>query len=439
MLKRLTAMFLVLALLVAVFAGCNQTPSQPSGSSSESSDSEAPPEDGEDVPEPSGEEVVLTYWKAPHGEDEADLWAPIIAKFEEENPGIKIDFLVTPWETWTEKYTAAFAGGTPPDVSYMTEGFPQFADNDMLHDLSSYAPADIDQMAGYNTAMYKGKLIGISFLTLASVLYYNTDMFEAAGLEPPKDWDELREAAKQLTTDDVWGFAPPLNTDYPHITGQFIAQTGCTMLNDDMTALGWNSPEGEAGIQLLYDMMWVDNTIPKWDAYTLDEYQNLFSNGKSAMTIEQSQVGNDIKAKNPDLNFEIQTVPVGPASDEKAARANYGGVGFLSIAEACQYKDEAYKFIEYCTIDGGATSYLTTRNFFSGFENINEEMYQGDPYMEIAQAAAADIYLHPVVPNFLGEISSELKLMFEKIFRNEQDIATAVNECDEVIQGLLAE
>src|SRR6185437_14815970 len=55
--------------------------------------------------------VTLTFWKGPHktGNIEAtSIAAPVLKKFEAENPDIKVDFLLTPWTNWTEKYTTAF-------------------------------------------------------------------------------------------------------------------------------------------------------------------------------------------------------------------------------------------------------------------------------------------------------------------------------------------
>ena len=57
-----------------------------------------------------------------------------------------------------------------------------------------------------------GHVYGISSCTVSPILYYNKDVFDAAGIEypnadPANCWtiDEFREVAKQLTTDDIYG------------------------------------------------------------------------------------------------------------------------------------------------------------------------------------------------------------------------------------------
>jgi multiple sugar transport system substrate-binding protein len=54
---------------------------------------------------------------------------------------------------------------------------------------------------------YKGKLYGLEPVTNSIALYYNKKLLSAAGVTPPKTWDELRAAAKKLTKDKVYGFA----------------------------------------------------------------------------------------------------------------------------------------------------------------------------------------------------------------------------------------
>jgi multiple sugar transport system substrate-binding protein len=54
---------------------------------------------------------------------------------------------------------------------------------------------------------YKGKLYGLEPVTNSIALYYNKSMLSAAGVTPPKTWDELRAAAKKLTKGKVYGFA----------------------------------------------------------------------------------------------------------------------------------------------------------------------------------------------------------------------------------------
>ena len=63
-----------------------------------------------------------------------------------------------------------------------------------------------------SSVTYEGGIYGIPRGANTIALYYNADMFKAAGLDPdnpPKTWDELYEAAKELTdpSKNVYGLA----------------------------------------------------------------------------------------------------------------------------------------------------------------------------------------------------------------------------------------
>jgi len=58
-----------------------------------------------------------------------------------------------------------------------------------------------------------GDLLGVPINGNVQVLYYRTDLYEAAGLTPPTTWDELLSNAKALSDDTVYGFVPRASRD----------------------------------------------------------------------------------------------------------------------------------------------------------------------------------------------------------------------------------
>ncbi|EET60027.1 ABC transporter, solute-binding protein [Marvinbryantia formatexigens DSM 14469] len=57
------------------------------------------------------------------------------------------------------------------------------------------------------TLKYEGKYYGIPFNCNSTALIYNKELFAEYHLTPPETWEELREAAKKLTTPERSGFA----------------------------------------------------------------------------------------------------------------------------------------------------------------------------------------------------------------------------------------
>ena len=91
--------------------------------------------------------IKLSVWKAPHTPDDQKFFDEKLAAYAAEHPGIEIEYRVTPWDTWQETYTSAFAGSSPPDISYMVNSFfPKYADAGALVPLSAIEGANIADM-----------------------------------------------------------------------------------------------------------------------------------------------------------------------------------------------------------------------------------------------------------------------------------------------------
>jgi multiple sugar transport system substrate-binding protein len=115
---------------------------------------------------PAAAEAQILYWKPPHSEREADLWKPLLEQFMEANPGITVDHQVIPWGSVDEQFTAAFAGGSPPDVFYLPdEWYPKYVNQEQIADISDRIGGwqDNYQSAAWAGATYKGKTWGAPF------------------------------------------------------------------------------------------------------------------------------------------------------------------------------------------------------------------------------------------------------------------------------------
>ena len=120
-----------------------------------------------------------------------------------------------------------------------------FAAKGMFEDLEPYAAADgydFDQMGASNVELSRvnGNLYAFPYIQSVWLLYYNKDLFDAAGLPYPTDdmtWDEFRETAKALTkgegADKQWGFTMP---DWVCTWAGMATQTGIPFVNEDNTA-----------------------------------------------------------------------------------------------------------------------------------------------------------------------------------------------------------
>ncbi|MFI1677473.1 ABC transporter substrate-binding protein [Streptomyces sp. NPDC020607] len=136
-----------------------------------------------------------------------DIWKEIIGDFEKANPDIKVKYVGVPAESVQSKYDTAIQGGGLPDVGGVgaamlagiaaqdaLEPLDERLDGSALDDELNTGMVDSVRAAGGGSRLY-------TVPTSASngVLYYRTDLFEAAGLDAPTTWSKFYEAADRLT------------------------------------------------------------------------------------------------------------------------------------------------------------------------------------------------------------------------------------------------
>ena len=141
--------------------------------------------------------------------------ADLVAKFERENPGIKVQAESIPWGGGNDYYTrlyAAIVAGNAPDC-----GMVKLANLSRLMEMRALEPLDT-MLAGWAGTgdipdtvwnLHKagdGKSYYLPLQYVVLYLYYRADLFQQAGVQPPKTFPEFLAAAKATTKGDVAGF-----------------------------------------------------------------------------------------------------------------------------------------------------------------------------------------------------------------------------------------
>ncbi|QOD92970.1 MULTISPECIES: sugar ABC transporter substrate-binding protein [Microcella] len=238
--------------------------------------------------EPSAEgdgDVVVTYSNfisAGGNEENLEL---IVEAFEAENPGITIDVTTLPYADYFTTLQTDLAAGTIADVVDTNyDFFPQLAASGAL------APLEVSNAGAYRESLIDaysvdGVSYGLPSSFSAVVLYYNADLFDQAGLDYPTadwTWADEQAAAEAITAlgDDIWGSHQPVSF-YEYY--KVLEQNGESFLNEDGTAVAFNTPGGiEAAEWLTSKSGTVMPTIEQGQG-SPDFDTNLFVEGKLGM------------------------------------------------------------------------------------------------------------------------------------------------------------
>ncbi|WP_394914168.1 ABC transporter substrate-binding protein [uncultured Robinsoniella sp.] len=173
----------------------------------------------------SGEAVTLDFWNVFTGSD-GDILREIVDNYNAVNTdNITINMDIMPNDTLQQKLPAAIATNTAPDfVLFGIENIAPYVSNDSLEDISDFwETTGVDKTNFLDNVVdlscVDGKLYGVPMQYNVQYLYWNKDMFEAAGLDPetpPATMDELAQFAEKLTDESKrqYGLALPTNVTY---------------------------------------------------------------------------------------------------------------------------------------------------------------------------------------------------------------------------------
>nr|MBP6473423.1 extracellular solute-binding protein [Chloroflexota bacterium] len=143
---------------------------------------------------------------------EYNAYKELVDTFNASHDDIQVELTHVPSSgEYRTRLLTEFAAGSPPDISLMNyRRFASFAANDMLEPLGPYLDqSEIIGLTDFYPAateafMWQGALMCLPQNISSLVVYYNADLFAAAGLPEPADkwtWEEFVQTAVTLTRD----------------------------------------------------------------------------------------------------------------------------------------------------------------------------------------------------------------------------------------------
>lgn len=241
-----------------------------------------------------------------------------IEEFEKQNPGARVEMETVSTDGRLQKVMAALSSRTMPAVfKILPEERFQFARKGFLVPLDDIVK-DIGRQDFVDGALVPvdGRIYDLPYtLGNFSVMWYRTDLLKAAGVQPPKNWDEMRGAAKALTKGDTYGYIFPAGKN--RMTSIFLStlmwSAGGTYFDKSLNVT-FNNPATVSALRYLKEMA---AHSPKGIAsYSYGDMINVYLTGKVAI---------DIYA--PRLLANATTNAAGLAAKTSAARMPAGPSG----------------------------------------------------------------------------------------------------------------
>jgi len=323
MLKKYQILALLLALSL-VFVSCSKTPKTAETANTTSAETEV---------EAPAEKTTIVFWNGV-GAPENVVLTELVKEYNETNQdNVYVEEVILDWSTLYSKILLDFETGTPPDIMTIQQsGLYQNVDLGILADITDLMPEygfekeDFVESA-WNGSFIDGKQYAVPFDLHPLALYYNTGLFEEAGLDPanpPATMEEFLSAAQKLTKDtngdgttDQYGMGLAYSGGLPFRLWMSLLwqHDGGNVLNEDNTAAAFNTEAGLESLEFLHDLVYTYKVIPEQEQSPDED----FMKGIVGMVISGPWSQFDFNSVD---GLEYATAPLPVFYDQEAAWAD---------------------------------------------------------------------------------------------------------------------
>jgi multiple sugar transport system substrate-binding protein len=312
-------------------------------------------------------QVTLKFWIMNNGAKPVEDMERILQPFERQT-GIDVDVQLVGWDVQFQRITNAALSGEAPDVTQAgTTQVAYFAALNGFENLSSRM-SQIGGRAAYPAGVWqtsqvvgKAGVWGVPWFSEARTIYYRTDIFRAAKIDPARafrTWDSFRGTLQRLSRIKYFGgrrihpLGQPGKTawDLVHHVMPFVWAAGGTELSADASRSAISSPRAVTGVKYFADLVnrgWVMKAGLEMNA---PQVENLWKAGQLATWIGGPWVvaaaGRRDDTNWADVarrNFGVAQMPVGPT--RKAY--TFAGGSNLMMFKTSEHKNEAWQLIRY--------------------------------------------------------------------------------------------
>jgi len=370
-----------------------------------------------------------------------------------EHPEIKIELWNQPWSDYFTKIQALWASGdsaTIPDVAFLWPT-PKYAAQGVLEDLDPFI-----EQAGYDlndywpglleSAMYDGSVYGFPRDIEVNVLYYNKDLFDAAGVGYPTadwTWDDFLAAAEKLTVKDANGNV----TQYALAAeggkySKWLNQNGGAILDDyrNPSKCMLAEPASVAAVQFFADLMNNGYAMRDADLSQAGGDAAVFQSGQAAMILQNTSRVSAFNAAG--MNYDVAVAPI-PAGGQRWNGA--GGAAWV-MSSGSDNKDAAWTFLQWLqSTDGGEKIYTERGEIFPALRTTAESpafMTDQPPANKqaiIDEAAASGVGGFGYFPEWDELDSSIISPAMQQIWAGEVQPADILPQVCEQVNQFLAD
>jgi multiple sugar transport system substrate-binding protein len=295
---------------------------------------------------------------------EAAAYRELVDAFEASQDAVRVELIVAASRSdLLTRISTSIAAGTPPELFLVNyRFFGQFASKGALAPMGPFAEEsstfDLDGLypVALDAFQWEGQQMCIPQNVSSLAVYYNADLFEAAGIDVPADewtWSEMVDVATRLTVDsdddgtvDRYGLGVE-----PGIVrlAPFVWSQGGELFDDDVQPTRYtldNAPAVRA-IQKFIDLRGGTGVIPTDEEMESESLESRFLNGRLAMFMSSRREVPQLRSIT-DFTWDVAPIP----SNGRPANVLHSDAFCLTASSANH--DDAWRFVEFALGEQGA-------------------------------------------------------------------------------------
>ena len=312
-----------------------------------------------------------------------------VAKFEEENPGIKLNLDVVSWNDVYTEVDTRLANNNAPDILNI-DVFANYANEGLLLPVSDYCPEDL--YADFFPSFIEQSVIddtvwAVPDLASARALFYNVDILNEVGVEVPTTWAELEDVSQAIIDfydGEVYPWGIDMTTDEGQAAFAYYTWGNGGGFVDENGEWAVNSPENVEAINYALGLVEKGFTNPNPATQTRYDLQDMFAAGKLAMVIAPNQLPTYVADKGGTINMATANIPANEGKASSSVGVMDRVMAFRDdAAEDQAARNEAIgKFLQFFYNPDNYVGWVSMEGFLPAVNSAVEALVAADPSFE---------------------------------------------------------
>lgn len=328
----------------------------------------------------------------------------MIQQFQQQNPNIKVELISPPLENADQKIASMLQTKQELDVlEVRDQTVKQFSQNKFISSLQPYTDNwsnwnELIDNAKVNSTVVDNTPYFIPYGIYQKTLFYRKDWFAEKGLQPPKTWEELLNAAEALTdpSKNRYGYSFRGGAGSPDYT-EFMTWSylGDKLNSNDgyFTKDGtpmYATPEAKQAMQMFVDL-YKNGSPPDSISWSYPEMVQGFTSGVTAMLIQDPEVIKTAEESMEEGTWDTAPIPLGPSgfAQQTAGTAGWG------ITSFSKHKEEAWKLIEFLSNPEQNLNFAKNNGLIPIYKSASEDPFFSNGYYKtfLTMNSETDKYL----------------------------------------------